>query len=170
MIRLLHKRTLGSVLRDLNRNKTSRQKRVQLAGLGGWGWERCQIKEKSRGARNIFSRHRCLNLPEVLGTHPHTPTPFEKTLFAILAPNLKYMAPICNYMAPKFKYVVTKFKYIAPKLVIQTGKLQPVFIWWEKTVLQALLSNLTIPVPASYPVFCMKWCEISWVVFCGTKF
>jgi len=35
-IRLLHKRVLGSVLTDLNRNKPSRQKRVQLAGLGGW--------------------------------------------------------------------------------------------------------------------------------------
>ena len=35
-IRLLHKRILGSVLRDLNRNKTCRQKRVQLAGLGVW--------------------------------------------------------------------------------------------------------------------------------------
>jgi len=32
-IRLLHKRVLGSVLRDLKTNKTSRQKRVQLAGL-----------------------------------------------------------------------------------------------------------------------------------------
>jgi len=31
---LLTKRVMGSVLRDLNRNKTSRQKRVQLAGLG----------------------------------------------------------------------------------------------------------------------------------------
>jgi len=29
----LHKRVLGSVLRDLNRNKTSRQKRVHQAGL-----------------------------------------------------------------------------------------------------------------------------------------
>ena len=33
-------------------------------------------------------------------------------------------------------------------LVIQTGKLQPGFIWREKPVLLALLSNLTIPVPA----------------------
>ena len=39
------------------------------------------------------------------------------------------------------------------QVVIQTGKLQPVFIWREKPVLLALLSNLTIPVPASYPVF-----------------
>jgi len=39
-------------------------------------------------------------------------------------------------------------------LVIQTGKLQPVFILREKPVLLALLSNLKIPVPASYPVFC----------------
>jgi len=35
-IRLLHKRVLGSVLRDVNRNKTSRHNRVLLAGLGGW--------------------------------------------------------------------------------------------------------------------------------------
>jgi len=47
------------------------------------------------------------------------------------------------------------------KLVIQTGKLQPVLIWREKPVLLALLSNLTIPVPASYPVFLTKWREIS---------
>ena len=36
---------------------------------------------------------------------------------------------------------------------IQTGKLQPFFIWREKPVLPDLLINLTIPVPASYPVF-----------------
>jgi len=46
-------------------------------------------------------------------------------------------------------------------LVIQTSKLQLVFIWREKPVLLALLSNLTIPVPASYPVFRTKWREIS---------
>ena len=34
------------------------------------------------------------------------------------------------------------------RIVIQTGKLQPVLIWREKPVLLALLSNLTIPVPA----------------------
>ena len=46
-------------------------------------------------------------------------------------------------------------------LVIQTGKLQPVLIWREKPVLLALLRNLGIPVPASYPVFRTKWREIS---------
>ena len=46
-------------------------------------------------------------------------------------------------------------------LVIHTGKVQPVFIWREKPVLLALLSNLTIPVPASYLVFRTKWREIS---------
>jgi len=55
-------------------------------------------------------------------------------------------------------------------LVIQTGNWQPVFIWREKPVLLAFSSNLTISVPASYPVFCMKWREISWVIFCGTNF
>ena len=50
-------------------------------------------------------------------------------------------------------------------VVIQTGKLQPVFIWCEKPVLLAILSNLTIPVPASYPVFRTKWRKISWVIF-----
>jgi len=41
---------------------------------------------ESRGMRNIFSRHRCLNLPEVLGDPggpPHPPqTSCEKTLFS----------------------------------------------------------------------------------------
>jgi len=46
-------------------------------------------------------------------------------------------------------------------IVIQTGKLQPVLIWREKPVLLALLRNLTIPVPASYPDFRTKWREIS---------
>jgi len=46
-------------------------------------------------------------------------------------------------------------------VVIQTGKLQPVFIWREKPVLLAVLSNLKIPVPAQYPVFRTKWREIS---------
>jgi len=46
-------------------------------------------------------------------------------------------------------------------LVIHTGKLQPVLIWREKPVLLSLLSNLGIPVPASYPVFRTKWREIS---------
>ena len=46
-------------------------------------------------------------------------------------------------------------------LVIHTGKLQPVLIWREKPVLLALLSNLGIPLPASYPVFRTKWREIS---------
>jgi len=35
-ISLLHEKVLGSVLRDLYRNKISRQKRVQLERLGGW--------------------------------------------------------------------------------------------------------------------------------------
>jgi len=47
------------------------------------------------------------------------------------------------------------------EVVIQTGKLQPVFIWREKPVLLSLLSNLRIPVPASYPIFRTKWREIS---------
>ena len=55
-------------------------------------------------------------------------------------------------------------------LVIQIGKLQTVFIWREKPVLLALLSNQTIPLLASYPVFPTKWREISWVIFCGTDF
>jgi len=55
-------------------------------------------------------------------------------------------------------------------LVIHTGKLQPVLIWREKPVLLALLSNLGIPVPASYPVFRTKWREISWVIFSSTIF
>jgi len=55
-------------------------------------------------------------------------------------------------------------------LVMQTGLFQPVFIWREKPVLLALLSNLTIPVPASYPVFCTKWREIRGEIFCGTNF
>ena len=46
-------------------------------------------------------------------------------------------------------------------VIIQTGKLQPVFIMREKPVLLALLSNLGIPVPASYPVFRTKRGEIS---------
>jgi len=46
-------------------------------------------------------------------------------------------------------------------LMIQPGKLQPVFIWREKRVLLALLNNLTIPAPSSYPVFRTKWCKIS---------
>jgi len=46
-------------------------------------------------------------------------------------------------------------------LVIHTGKLQPVLIWREKPVLLALLSNLGIPAPASYPVFRTKWRKIS---------
>ena len=50
---------------------------------------------------------------------------------------------------------------VSVSLVIQTGKLQPVFIWREKPVLLSLLSNLRIPVPASYPVFRIKWREIS---------
>ena len=55
-------------------------------------------------------------------------------------------------------------------LVTHTGKLQPVLIWREKPVLLALLSNLGIPLPASYPVFRTKWREISWVIFCSTIF
>ena len=39
--------------------------------------------------------------------------------------------------------------------------LQPVVMWREKVVLLALPSNLTIPVPATYPVFRTKWREIS---------
>jgi len=36
-----------------------------------------------RGARNICSRHRCLNLPEVVGDPPTPPpSPCEKTLFS----------------------------------------------------------------------------------------
>jgi len=50
-------------------------------------------------------------------------------------------------------------------VVIQTGKLQPGFIWREKTVLLALLNNLKIPVPASYPVFRSKWVEMSCIIF-----
>ena len=61
-------------------------------------------------------------------------------------------------------------EFISICLVIHTGKWQPVFIWREEPVLLALLSNLTIPVPASYPVFCIKWCEMNWVIFCGTNF
>ena len=41
-------------------------------------------------------------------------------------------------------------------VVIQTGKLQPVFILHEKPVLLSLLSNLRIPVPASYPIFVLN--------------
>ena len=51
---LLHKRILGSVLRDQNRNKTSRQKRVQLAGLGGWS--RAQLQAFRSG--NSYSTER----------------------------------------------------------------------------------------------------------------
>jgi len=47
------------------------------------------------------------------------------------------------------------------KLVVHTGKLQPVLLWREKPVLLALPSNLGIPVPASYLVFRTKWSEIS---------
>ena len=46
-------------------------------------------------------------------------------------------------------------------VVVHTGKLQPVLLWREKTVLLALPSNLAIPIPASYPVFRTKWREIS---------
>ena len=54
------------------------------------------------------------------------------------------------------------YKEFKPKsVVIHTGKLQPVLIRREKPVLLALLSNLGIPVPASYPVFRTKWREIS---------
>ena len=62
-----------------------------------------------RGERNVFSRHRCLHLMEVLGTTNPLPTPFQKDMHSILVPKFKYIAP-------KFKYVVTKFQNIAPKL------------------------------------------------------
>ena len=39
-------------------------------------------------------------------------------------------------------------RIVSFSLVIQTGKSQPVFIWREKPVSLALLSNLTIAVPA----------------------
>jgi len=78
--------------------------------------------------------------PEGPGGPTYPPSHPSKRLFSILAP---------------------KFKYMASKLAIQTGKLQPVFIWREKPVLLALLSNLTIPVPASYLVFRTEWREIS---------
>ena len=61
-----------------------------------------------------------------------------------------------NY-CPRTSHVMFSGK----NLVIQTGKLQPVLTWREKPVLLALLSNLGIPVPASYPVFRTKWREIS---------
>jgi len=62
---------------------------------------------ESRGMRNIFSRHRCLNLPEVLGDHggpwgtlgdpPTSPKhPAKRLYFQILAPKFKYMAPNSN--------------------------------------------------------------------------
>jgi len=35
--------SLGSVLRDPNKKKTSRQKRVQIAGLGGWNWYQSRL-------------------------------------------------------------------------------------------------------------------------------
>jgi len=66
-MRRLHKRVLGSILRDLNRNKTCRQKRVQLASLGGWVYKPNQnpknLKKKERkkeqflgaASRGVFS-------------------------------------------------------------------------------------------------------------------
>ena len=51
--------------------------------------------------------------------------------------------------------------YFRKSVVIHTGKLQPVLIWREKPVLLAVLRNLGIPVPASYPVLSTKWREIS---------
>ena len=45
-------------------------------------------------------------------------------------------------------------------IVIQTSKLHPVFIWREKPVLLALLSNLKIPVPVACPFFRTEWREI----------
>ena len=45
--------------------------------------------------------------------------------------------------------------------MIQISKLQPGFIWREKQVSLVLLSNLTIAVSASYPVFRTKWREIN---------
>jgi len=63
---------------------------------------------------------------------------------------------------PWLWYLVSGYFSNTPlKLVIHTGKLQPVLIWREKPVLLALLSNLGILVPASYPVFRTKWRKIS---------
>jgi len=47
-------------------------------------------------------------------THP-PPTTFEKTLFSILSPKLKYVAPKFKDTATKFKYIAPKLKYVAPK-------------------------------------------------------
>ena len=47
------------------------------------------------------------------------------------------------------------------RIVIQTGQLQQVLIWREKSILLALLSNLVIPVLASYPVIRTKLPEMS---------
>jgi len=68
-----------------------------------------QDPRHARGGRNIFSRHRCRNLPEVLG-HPPTPPPYpsERHDFTILAPKFKDIAL-------KFKYVAPKFKFMAPR-------------------------------------------------------
>ena len=62
---------------------------------------------------------------------------------------------------PDFSPMPLSLKEAHKILVIQTSKLQPVFIWREKLVLLALLSNLKILLPASYPVFGTKWRAIS---------
>ena len=59
--------------------------------------------------RNIFSRHRCLDLRRSRGTHPNThtlqkdpPTPFKKILFSIFGAKIQVYG--VKYMAPKLKY------------------------------------------------------------------
>jgi len=99
----------------------------------------------ARGGRNIFSRHRCLNLPKVVGDLPNRPppTPGKDSMFNfgakiqiyrakiqicgdktqiysakthLCGAKIQILDPKFKYIAPKFKYVVTKLKYIAPKL------------------------------------------------------
>jgi len=57
--------------------------------------------EISRGVRNIFSRHRCRNLPEVSRPPPPLLFTFKKHDFEILAPKIKISAPNSNILCQK---------------------------------------------------------------------
>ena len=83
-----------------------------------------------KGYAKFFSRHRWLNLLEVLGNPPtHPQHPAERLYFRNLAPKFKYMAPKFKYLAPKLKYVAPKLKYVAPKIkyLIQNSN-QSIFV------------------------------------------
>jgi len=80
-----------------------------------------------RGGRNFFSRHRCLNLPDVLGpgdpptTPPH---PFEKTLFFNFGAKIQICDAKIQICGAKLQIYGDKSQVHGDKIQIYSAKIQ----------------------------------------------